>query len=367
MNFVPRRIYILRTARNYAVTGRITNYGPWRDVPRQEVQNSAEIHRLEGITVRAGQEYYESASDNIRAARSILVIKPGSYPIVTEERRRAGTISMDVYRLDGGLVFNLRLGGMCIFNCHYCYNYGANVFHPEVAVYSNTELMIRQMRNIRETSPDVPILFNAGEHTDSLALDPVTALTTDLVPTIPELQNTLMELRTKTADVENLQGLQHGGRTIVAFTLSPQNVIDACEGENAITVEERIEAMVRCQNWGYPIALKIDPVIPIDGWEEDYHELIEILSERLNPELIHHYSLGVLRIAGKLRGLIQELYPESPLLQMDFSQKQLGKYTHVDELRGRIYRSIINRMREFIDDKPFYLSMEERTFAEHIQ
>ena len=49
------------------------------------------------------------------------------------------------------------------------------------------------------------------EHTDSLALDKLSNHSKWLVPWIGERSNAVLELRTKSAKVDNLIGLEHNG------------------------------------------------------------------------------------------------------------------------------------------------------------
>ena len=59
-----------------------------------------------------------------------------------------------------------------------------------------------------------------GEFTDSLLLDPFTELSRLLVPYFAKTPNAVLELKTKTNFVENLRGLDHGGHTIIAWSLN---------------------------------------------------------------------------------------------------------------------------------------------------
>jgi len=124
--------------------------------------------------------------------------------------------------------------------------------------------------------------------------------------------------------------------------------------------------MVKVQQWGYPVALKLDPVIPIEGWENHYEQMITRLGDQLNPDLIDHYSVGVIRMSGKLKRLVAELFPDSIVNSLDYSDLRKGKYTHELEVRSKIYLKIIALMDRAFPNLPFYISMEEREVADKV-
>ena len=222
------------------------------------------------------------------------------------------------------------------------------------------------MAQIAEESGGKLCTFNLGEHTDSLALDHLTRMTSDFIPFVTTIPNSQLELRTKSANVQNLQNLDHQGRTIVGFTLSPQLVIDGSEGENAVSIEDRIEAVRQCQEWGYPVSLKIDPIIPFDGWQEAYTDLIGQLADTLDRKLVHHYATGVLRWDTKNLKLCRKMFPDSGLWQFDYSDIHSRKRAPSEQERREIYLYILPRMQAAFPDVEHYLSMEMKDFAKEI-
>ncbi len=273
---------------------------------------------------------------------------------------------MDVYKQNSGRVFEAIIGGMCMFKCHYCYLDGANVSSYPVAVNADVHQIQRKMTQFAEETGDQLSTFNLGEHTDSLALDHLTRMTTDFIPFVTTLPNSQIELRTKSANVQNLKGLDHQGRTIVGFTLSPQLVIDNSEGENAVPFEDRIVAVRQCQEWGYPVSLKLDPVIPFAGWQDAYTELIDRLADTLNPKLVHHYAVGVLRWGTKNLKLCRKMFPDSGLWHFDYSDLRSKKRAPSEEERREMYHHVLPRMQAGFPEVEYYLSMEMEDFAEQI-
>jgi spore photoproduct lyase len=60
----------------------------------------------------------------------------------------------------------------------------------------------------------------------------------------------------------------------------------------APSFERRLQAAQRVQAAGYPVRVRLDPIVPVEGWREEYAETIGRIFEVLEPERI---TLGTLR------------------------------------------------------------------------
>ena len=366
-DFRPERIYVLNKIRDEEVTRRVLESPEMKGIYVEYVDIPAEFTGEEFVPIK-GEESVVTGPVNIPRGRALLFIrKTHSDKGVVEEPDRQGVVSLDVFKRNGGRIFNVKLGGMCMFRCHYCYMYGAMKNSFPVAINADVARIQSRMAQNVEESGGRPCTFNLGEHTDSLALDHLTRMTTDFIPFVTKLPNSQIELRTKSANVQNLKGLDHKGRTIVGFTLSPQLIIDESEGDNAVPIEDRIEAVRQCQEWGYPVSLKLDPVIPFAGWRDAYADLIDRLADTLDPKLVHHYAIGVLRWGSGLQPLCQAVYPDSKLWQFDFPDIEGKKQVQSKTDRREIYLHVLPRMRVAFPGVDFYLSMETVEFAETIE
>jgi len=365
-HFQPRKIYCLEDVKNNPIAVRILNHPSFSQAPKIFINKQGELKANEYIPNVSGNGFYPDTATNHDRGRSILAIKPGTGKLVVEEHRTTDVVSMDVCRRNNGKIFDVKLGSNCTFRCHYCYLYGANNNNPEVAVYVDTNKMKEQMKKAVNGANGAPVLFNAGEHTDSLALDPITKITSELVPFIPTLNNTMMELRTKSANVDNLDGLAHQEKTIVAWSVAPQTVIDQTEYNNAISYADRLDAMIKVQQWGYPIALKLDPIVPVDSYLDHYKAMIQELSLKLDPRLIHHFAVGVIRMGGKLKSIVEEMYSGEFINTLSYPNLHHRKYTHSLTQRTAIYKDIIPLMRSAFPTIQYYISMEDKTVANGI-
>jgi len=70
-----------------------------------------------------------------------------------------------------------------------------------------------------------------------------------------------------------LLGLDHRGRTRARFSVNALSVTRRFEGGTA-ALGERLAALRRCAQAGFPVGLTIAPVMPVQGWREEYAGLL---------------------------------------------------------------------------------------------
>jgi len=70
-----------------------------------------------------------------------------------------------------------------------------------------------------------------------------------------------------------LLGLDHRDRTRARFSVNALSVTRRFEGGTA-ALGERLAALRRCAQAGFPVGLTIAPVVPVQGWREEYAGLL---------------------------------------------------------------------------------------------
>ena len=209
------------------------------------------------------------------------------------------------------------------------------------------------------------MVFHAGEFSDALAFDHLTALSTPLIEHFATTENAVLELRTKSDNVDNLLELEHGGKTVVSWTFSPAETAKNVEFQTA-SMSERIVAARRCQKAGYPIGLRFDPIVYYPDWESGYRELVELLFENLRPEGIRDCSLGFYRATPGLNQIVRRRFPRSKLQLGEFEQAGDGKYRYIRPLRMRMLQSIIAMLKQHAPDLKIELCMESPEVEEAV-
>ncbi len=262
-------------------------------------------------------------------------------------------------------IVNLAVG--CPLDCSYCIlqHY---INSPYLTLYANIDYFLEKIDARLEAAPtgrSAAFRIGTGELTDSLALDPITGLSQVLVPFFAEKENATLELKTKTAEVTNLLGLEHRGKTVVAWSLNPQPIIDSDEAYSA-SLRERLEAALLCQEAGYRLAFHFDPIVNYRNWEQDYLEVVEELFARVKPENISWISMGGLRFSPDLKPIMRERFPESHLPLGELIPCEDGKLRYFKPIRVAIYRSLLSWIRGRAPGVPVYLCMESADVWRHV-
>lgn len=250
--------------------------------------------------------------------------------------------------------------GYCPYGCSYCYLAGTQGvwFSPTVKVYVNLPEIISEIDR-RANRLGREAAFYLGKLQDGLALDPLTAYSTVLVPFFSRHAYARQVMLTKSDSVERLLDLEHGGRTTLSWSLNPPEIASRYE-TSVPSVDARIDAMRRCAEKGYPVRAVIMPIIPDGDWEELYRAFVcDLVSrvplERLTLGGICSYSNALALMEarlGKANAISQNLV--LPRAAGD------GRRRYAPELRARLYNCLIGAARSIRPDLDLALCLEER-------
>jgi len=181
----------------------------------------------------------------------------------------------------------------CPYNCSWCYLKGTFRFLP----YKTKP----HLKNSKKTKEHImafllqahkPEILNSGELADSLMYEGNNhSFVNYAVPMFESQNKHKILLLTKSNRIKNLLKLPTHKQVIASFSLNAIPVALKWE-KGAPSIKQRIVAMKTLFNEGYEIRVRIDPMVPINDWEKEYLELIDLLFDSLKPERI---TLGSLR------------------------------------------------------------------------
>lgn len=238
----------------------------------------------------------------------------------------------------------LNTGSNCPIDCVYCI-LQAYLNTPWLTFHVNTEDLCLELDQKLTAEPDRFFRIGTGEFTDSLAIDRLTGLSRTLVPLIGRTTNAALELKTKSAVIDNLQGLDHRGRTIIAWSLNSPTIMKKHELRSA-TLTERLAAARQCAAWGYRLAFHFDPIIDHPDWQSGYQETIDRLYATVPAEAIAWISLGALRFLPSLKEIGIRRFPGSRIYFHEFIQGLDGKSRYFRPHRVSLYRFIYDRLKQ---------------------
>ncbi len=259
--------------------------------------------------------------------------------------------------------FVLNTGPGCIYDCHYCF-LQSFMNTPVVTLHANLDDLFHEMDR-KLAGKKGPFRIGTGEYTDSLAIESLTGYSALLVERFARLKNAYLELKTKSSDIDPILNLDHGGRTVISWSLNPEEIIDSVE-EGCSSLEERFHGAGQAIAAGYRVAFHLDPIIYSETWETRYVQLIEDLFQRIGPGKIAWISLGGFRYSPELKEILQLRFPGDRLTAAEMIQGADGKYRYFKTIRERIYTTILSAIRERDPGLFVYFCMETRSMWERV-
>lgn len=237
----------------------------------------------------------------------------------------------------------------CTAMCLYCYlvcNYNKCSY---LRLFVNREQMLDRLIRFSWSS-DKPKTFEIGSNSDLVLENTITGNLEWTIPRFAEKGRGALTFPTKFHMVEPLLSLDHQGKVIFRMSVNPQPIISKIEIGTS-SLEKRIEAVNQMCEAGYPTGLLIAPVILMDGWREQYTELLLTLKEKLSDKVKKQIFLEIILMTYSYihRAINGDAFPKAPdLYDKDMmTGRGRGKYCYRQEVRAEaelFLRSEIHRI-----------------------
>ena len=198
----------------------------------------------------------------------------------------------------------------CPFDCRYCFLQG-KFDSANYVLFVNYEDFWEDIENKLSLHAE-PVHIFSGYDCDSLAFEPITGFVEWLLGQLVPSTSYLLELRTKSAQIRQILRFSPNKSCLVAYSIAPQAIIDHFEHGTSSLIE-RLTALAQLQTLGWPIGLRVDPLIEFEGCEQVYHEFFKLIEQRINLPKVHSITLGTMRFPTSYLKKIRGLYPTEPL------------------------------------------------------
>ncbi len=335
--FIPKKIYIEENADDNSYAQNILKKFPNVEKIRIDKFKESEI-----------PEFQNNIKDNISIGKEILLLKKYKGEFLKKCPGSKGLLCCNYYVIN--------VASNCHFDCTYC----------SLQNYLNTQAMIL-FTNIDDILNDIDLKLKAyrgktfrmgtGELSDSLALDDITGLSKILVDFFSDKENTLLELKTKSNNIANLENLKHNKKTVISFSLNPQSRIDSDEIGTA-SLLERLEAAKKLQEWGYLLAFHFDPLVYSESFKKDYGDVIDKLFSYVKKESIEWISMGGFRFSKEIKAAIVDRFPHSDMLLGEFWLSDDNKMRYYKKIRKDMYLFMREKIMKYYEKAPLYMCME---------
>lgn len=250
----------------------------------------------------------------------------------------------------------------CFYQCDWCYlKLTYRAAFPFITVKFQYDKIKKQLAK-RLSKTTEPVIFNSGELADSLAMDHLTDAGKEFIPWFAESGNGYLFMLTKSDNVDGILDLKHNGHAIIAWSMNNDMVSRKFE-IGAPSFSKRLRAAQRVQEAGYPLRIRLDPIVPFNGWQKAYSETIKQIFQKVSPERI---TLGTLRFekgfynmrnsifttGSELRSYLDGMSPmfePKPLPGM--KNPKAGKYSFSEGKRAEIFKLAVDEVRKYSDCK----------------
>jgi len=245
----------------------------------------------------------------------------------------------------------------CPYDCSYCFlqNY---LNDGTTKVVADIDGMMGEVKEKQAKQPWRFFRIGTWELGDSLALERETGQAEQLIKAFSELDNAVLELKTKSDCVDSILDLDHRKKTVVSWSLNPEFIIRTQEHRTA-PFAARLSALRKVTDAGYLVGLHFDPMILHDGWEENYREMAHQVMAATNAEQIAWISIGSLRFNPEMKHKMAQNFPAQSLTAEEMVLGDDGKMRYVKPKRKEMYGLLLKALKDAGAGDCFtYLCME---------
>jgi len=249
----------------------------------------------------------------------------------------------------------------CTIGCRYCIlTHYFNENYP--VVFKNLDRLLIEVEEYIDTY-DGFIRFGTGEFTDSLLFEGKIQLYEKLIPLIEKSSNSILEIKTKTANIKNILKIKPHSRIMVSWSMNTDYIWKTLE-PGAVSIDRRIEAARILMNEDYKLGFHFDPIIIYNGWEEDYINVIERIFKSIDSDAIVYISLGALRFIPEMLEI--ESFRNSFFVTGEFVRGQDNKMRYFRPIRVKLYRTLKKIICNYFDESRLYMCMESKEVWEDV-
>ena len=292
------------------------------------------------------------------------------YPELFRINQYAGYGGWD-WRSSGDLEYRRRTGIICqsgfamhsVWGCHFRCAY-CNLGHV-ANIYVNLEDWIESIEEGLQHLDDEPrqTLFQWDNGTDIVCYEPEYGGTKLLIDLFARQSDRYLELYVgKSNYVDYFLEYDHRGHTICCWSLSSETQWRHTE-RGTDSMAARLEAARKCQEAGYSVRVRLSPIIPIEGWQNDIQVMIRRMFEEIVPDVL---TIEPLRF--HTREQLERNFPPG-LLDPEFQQSMLTipddaepwrKSQFPTQMRLKMYRAVLDEVAAVSPQTPVAMCREQR-------
>lgn len=287
-----------------------------------------------------------TSDDKPKTVKPILVttVKPalglGRCPVASEKTRCCNLLTLDAVE-------------KCGFDCSYC---SIQSFYHGDKVEFDTGFAEKLER--LELDPNQTYHIGTGQSSDSLMWGNHQGVLDALSAFARRNPNVVLELKTKSGNINWLLEKDFPENIICTWSLNPQTIIDHEEHLSA-SLANRIDSARKIADKGRLVGFHFHPIMMYQGWQNDYAAICREITELFDASQVALISMGTLTFTKSVMKTIRNRPFSSKILQMPMEQIA-GKYSYPPEMKIEMFSSVYQALAPWHHNVFFYLCMEAR-------
>lgn len=229
----------------------------------------------------------------------------------------------------------------CIYNCEYCFLQG--MFNSaNIILFVNQEDFFESTKSMLNEE----IFLCISYETDLLAFEELTGFVRDWILFSYNEPNLKIELRTKSNSFSKISDMKANPNFILAWTISPDSIIKKYE-KNTPSLNRRLESIRSALERNWNVRICIDPILHVEGWEEEYKNLIQKIFEEIEIEKLNDISLGTFRINKDFLKKMKKQRTDSKILYYPFQiENDMASYkkSKKDEILAKLEKILLEKI-----------------------
>ncbi len=240
----------------------------------------------------------------------------------------------------------------CGFDCSYCSI--QSFYHGDEVRFDSR---FGEKLAALEIDPNKIYHIGTGQSSDSLMWGNQAGILDALLAFAERHPNVILELKTKSKNVNHLLKRDLPPNLLCTWSLNPQVVIDNEEHLTA-SLDERLHAARRLADKGALVGFHFHPMIRYQGWQAGYGGIFERLTAEFDPTQVALVSLGTLTyIKPVIKQLRRRPGFKSRVLQMPMVEAD-GKLSYPEEIKQEMFSFAYRSLAPWHGQVFFYLCME---------
>ncbi|EMF79746.1 hypothetical protein LEP1GSC188_1592 [Leptospira weilii serovar Topaz str. LT2116] len=244
----------------------------------------------------------------------------------------------------------------CLYNCSYCYLQG---MYPSanMVVFVNNEEYIQKTQEQLKLSKSLYLCISYD--TDLLALENILGYCKEWILFAGSNPDLIVEIRTKSANFKSIADLKPTSNTILAWTLSPDFVIEEHEPLTP-KLSSRLKNIKDALNAGWQVRLCFDPILNVPNWKSVYSEFVRKIFEEIPGEKLRDISLGIFRMNSDYFKNSKKRRPDSYLFYLPMNTHG-GIKSYSEVLEKEMFTVLEKELETFVPRERIHRLVADQT------